>query len=799
MISCYRMSGWQVVFTLSIFRLAAINAENTNSNEKLTIQRQGYGVNFDNVGIVVDAGSVALFTQVWMLDIPHYQPVVLPPIPCTGYGQFKPLCVTLNSIITTTNLQNYEKIVQANSYLNRALGIVPLSTYEEIVLDDYASLKNNTDDTLNYNNNTRRRRRRQTLGLDDLDDVGDDILDFDDDPLEDILKYIPSRVTGQIFADLFNIPGAKAIQTLKNSVRSVGRGLQQISGGIRLLNQNMARVMDTVDKRLENIVSLGGQVNDRVTATQVRIRDAFNTASIAVQNVTLQLYILNQIKSMILTELLPTIFSAIGATDRSVRLTSLWTSGVVNLASGYLSKSIIPENMIDNMVTHITQNVLSLPIYNLLTIISENPAFYYKLKGITYARTAERLIISIDVPLIQQSSRMTIYRTFVYPVPVKAGMNPTNSDLHDSGYTKVSGVSDYIAIAENSNFYIEMSTASYLACKGVLSDIKMCGHAVAVTKHRAVNDMTCAFAIYIDDHPSVSKECSFGYTKTTPIGSARQIMSDGTFLIFGGNINQNWRISCISTVKPIITMNPCDMCRVTIPCGCTFTASTFFIGRRLNGCQFRNHFEIPSVTTIYHRNMVTLKEFADPGAWQNVQSYDAKIGSYFPGYEVPTIEFAVVDNVAEYVEKGREYAANYSAIAALTLAQSKIFATKVDSSLAKVRDFSDQIIRQPLDVSLAFSGLIDNLFGGEMWSLFTFVFSEIFLCFLSFVLSLLLCIPTFLNNRRANRRDKVLRDITHPDNSSTEKLLPAHPEVDQPPPYTEKPTIVQRLMNNRAY
>ena len=52
------------------------------------------------------------------------------------------------------------------------------------------------------------------------------------------------------------------------------------------------------------------------------------------------------------------------------------------------------------------------------------------------------------------------------------------------------------------------------------------------------------------------------------------------------------------------------------------------------------------MTTIYHRNMVTLKEFADPGAWQNVQSYDAKIGSYFPGYEVPTIEFAVVDNVA---------------------------------------------------------------------------------------------------------------------------------------------------------
>lgn len=713
------------------------------TDERLTVQRPGYGVNFDKVGSVLDTGGVAYYSHTWAIRIPRFVSEQVQLFNCDAFTEFASLCCTMNELITASNLAVYDQITLAEGLILRVLNTV-----------DTISSVSHHNDTTNEPARSPRKRRSATEAL-----YGDRRWEVEE-RIEAITQYLPVSVSAQVASDLFHIPGPRTLRNLKENIKAMGSLIYSQRTEYLRYGKHLTGMISTINKRVDALTDEGTILVEKIKQVRENILTHHRQFLDAKDDLQNKLSIIQSLVATFLMKLTPSLVALRSNSDNLYDFGRMWSQGVIQLSTGYLSETLVTPEMIEEVLGYITENVLKRPGYDDFGLVNSSPLFYYKIKKITYTRSDTHLFVTLGFPLYKIGGATPLYRIDVFPVPVLSGINRNEAQDSDDGYTLVLDLPDFIAVSDTAAFYLEMNTATYMSCEGGVESIKICGRGMEALKSHTSSVTSCAYAIFTDNHAGVEANCDIGYTKLAPRGGAVQLASDNTFLVHRGSDNNNWVLSCpMSSESPSSLITPCDMCRLTIPCGCSLTAGHFFIPQRLTGCN-ETITAIPKTTKIYHRNMVTVKNFVSKKDLEGAHSFDRLIDTYFPPFKVPHIEFSTPDQVSKYVEISDKYAVDYKKAAALSKKEVEIFSSNVDEGLAKVKNFSDQIVDRTSRWDKALSDLVTGIFGNDVWIVITFICGPAGLSIVAFIISAVLFFPEFtvflleyLSKRRERKAD----------------------------------------------
>lgn len=375
------------------------------------------------------------------------------------------------------------------------------------------------------------------------------------------------------------------------------------------LHGQMAGIMQLSDFRQDAIEEMGTNLMEQINMTREGMSVLATTFGTAYQNISFRLDMLSLFKSKVAAELYPQLFR-IKMLARDIDfLTDSWTRGVIDLTSGFIPPNIITEKMLLAVLNTIQNVVLKRPAFGNFNLLSRLPAFYYKAQNlIAYSRTELKLILTLSIPLYQDSGRYTLYNIYSFPIPFTMG---TTQDDSKGQYTQIVDLPPFIAVDKNTESYIELTQAQFLSCVGGVKEILSCGNGVGVPKRKNLIEMSCAFSLFIDEVKPIKKFCNIVHLNSYQQGYARQLASDSSFLISNGDFSENfWTINCPSSyVNSITKVKPCNLCRMEILCGCSLSADHFKLNPRLSGCEIGALQNQIKTTKIYTRNANLVTEF----------------------------------------------------------------------------------------------------------------------------------------------------------------------------------------------
>jgi hypothetical protein len=724
--------------------LLAVDAINDVDN-RLTVQRPGYGVMFEKEADLLDSGGSTTYTHTWTVAIPHLRAPYLASPKCDrwSWSELQRACGHLQSVIESTFQSAVKRINSAASALDTALTILPLSTLEDLQYNDFDDLGSDLQDA----NLTRRRRSVPPI----------DSLDTDnDDKFTEFLDHTPVKIGTQIVADLVSIPGPRTIRQLKSSLRSLGGAIQTNTNSIIHFSNSLTSAMNLVDLRLDTIETRGQIIHDDIGIIKQNMETLANSSIGAINEIAQKLSYLQQMKDYYTSIILPAIISYNTVVNDIVQLAGYFANGFNSLNRGYLSSALVPEEMIVDLLDYITTEVVATPRYKDYLPISLSPLYYYQIKDIAYARTTTHIIITINIPMIKVGGRMNIYKVNLFPVPINAGTFEKDSP----GYTRLMDMPDFLAVTDDRMAFLEIRSAEYLTCRG--DDMKICGGIGAA--YRSKSSMSCAMAIFLDSHIDIKTLCTVAYTKNEPTGGAVQIAADDNFVAHRGrdDVSATWQLSCPhSAVKPEDQIPACDMCRIKVPCGCTLTAAHFTLPTRMTGCNPMVN-NIPNVTIINTRNTALLAETLSSSELARIRSQEAIINDYFPPMKKPTFNFTdPYEGATEYAEVFEDYRVDFRKAVTLWKQQREMYVDKVDSGLAKAKDFSDVVVDRAPSIARGLSTVVTEFLGGSVGTIVFLLTSPLFLGIIGFCLTGCKCLPLYLHRRRTARYRRERRLINH--------------------------------------
>lgn len=645
-------------------------------DERLIVQRPGYGVTFSRLHELADGGGSITYSHTWLINIPKYRLPIFPDGSICGISMdgFEELCNTIDSMIMNTEINIKEKLNMANVRMKYALKVIPETPMSTLLEPPKKKI----------------RRNAPTLPS------------FTDKPFyEDFLDMMPSRIIGNFASDLFNMPGSKAVDNIKSKIRSVAGAMHTNMQSIVSLGNSLSSIISVVEKRMQVVQEMGTKNVADLNTVRENINSFYNATQIQLGKFADEISRLNRLKSVFISRVIPLLMTLERRGDDMVSLTHEFTQGVLALMYGKITAALVPENMMKSVIDHVAQNVLTLPQWRDYGLISTSPAYFYRFEDIAFTRTENHLILTMNFPLVLSGSRMPLYRIDVFPVPTAAGIR----SQVDTGHTLIQDLPGFIAVSENTENFIEITIAQFLACKG--QEIKTCGESVGIISNK--ESMTCAFAIFIDNHIAVRRLCDISYTKEEIRGSALQIAANGRFIVHGGSEMDNWILSCPdSSRSPITHVQPCSYCQVEIPCGCSLTANHFLVPRRISDCDVIGD-EVPKMTTFYTRNTAMVTSMLSEEDSRSLRSYELLLDTMYPPFHVPAIKFTSDAQFHNWIEKSDKYKSNYTKVVELVKRDMEIFQDKTDAALRAARNFSDQTLYRAPNMAKAF---------GELFSIF---------------------------------------------------------------------------------
>ena len=342
---------------------------------------------------------------------------------------------------------------------------------------------------------------------------------------------------------------------------------------------------------------------------------------------------------------------------------------------------------------------------------------------------------------------MPVYRIDAYPVPATAGTiqsHPPNGAL---GFTMLKNLPAFIAVNSNLETYIELSERLFFSCRGY-PDVRVCSAGMPSLKKRRSGNISCAFALFIEDREQILEKCDFRYISTEewkPYGSAVQLIADSTFLVHASQHDpkgDRWGLACPQSRK---NMQPpvhvCDMCRISIPCRCSLSSKDFYLPARSTGCDITESNETNRVTYMHHLNTAMIQSLFPKSDQAKYMSYRSFAQLTNPPFRQPQIDFQVPDNVKNYISTADKFSANLKKTLQRERKNLKSYAFKVDAALNKSLDFSDQTVDRAGDLSKAFSDLFGVIFGGDIRRFLVTVFSPLGFLSVAFILSTFQFLP----------------------------------------------------------
>lgn len=231
------------------------------------------------------------------------------------------------------------------------------------------------------------------------------------------------------------MPGSAQIKNVERNLKKLGAAIYLNSLSSQDLHGQMAGIMQLNDFRQDEIERMGSLLMKKINTTREGMKILATTFGEAYQNISETLDMLSLFKSKIVADLYPQLFG-IKMVARDIEfLTDMWTLGVIDLTSGFLPPQIITEEMLLKVIKIIQNEVLKRPAFGNFNLLSRLPGFYYKTKNmVTYTRTKLKLILTLSIPLYQDSGRYPLYKIFSFPIPFTMG---TTNDDSKGQYTLI--------------------------------------------------------------------------------------------------------------------------------------------------------------------------------------------------------------------------------------------------------------------------------------------------------------------------------------------------------------------------
>jgi len=160
------------------------------------------------------------------------------------------------------------------------------------------------------------------------------------------------------------------------------------------------------------------------------------------------------------------------------------------LTSGYLSPHLVPPRILKENIKMV-QRALN-KIYRGHRLVHTDLSYYYNGHHLTsYTYTERYLFLYVQVPFALESSLFDVYSVHSFPIPLKPG------DPAAFGYTKVDELTDYIAVSNDRDRYVEMDRAEMSLCDQ--TRIMNCPKVQVIRRRPALN---CTSSIFFQDHDS---------------------------------------------------------------------------------------------------------------------------------------------------------------------------------------------------------------------------------------------------------------------------------------------------------
>ena len=698
------------------------------NDERLTKQRPGYGVNFSLCGRIMDTASITYYYHTWSILLPEFNmPEIasydelyeyMPPI-------YKPICSSMLEMLYAAGSHVYESKEKNKKMIELALEAIPLVT----------------------NETSRQKRSTQEV--------------------KSVMQNFPHVQMANAVNNLFHIPTYKAIEDAKTRVLLLAEQRRLATSELIKLKTNLGERMIVTDKRLDELLNQQNLIHASIQHTRKNIeafRDRFSDFH---SNISQRIAYQNSFVDYILSTFLPLVSSIRSLSEQYNLLGESWIHDLESLVQGYAGPFLLTRDMLKFVIEHIQSKILRNPLYESLKLVSNDPLYYYQLQGaVSVSRTDRFLLLTIGIPLYNYFSEIPLYRIHSFPVPVAAGLSyDPNVVIDKEGYTEILDLPEYIAVSDDKQRFIELSENEKISsCTGV-GRILFCSGLKNVV--HLMYSTTCAFAIFMDNHADVKKHCQVVYSKTAPLGSAVQLQSDNSFLIHGGSdLSRKWMINCPE--KAIGTdsqVSACNMCKISIPCLCSLTASQFIISKRITGCSFGD--TNSSIVLYYHRNMFTMSEMLNRSDYEKIHSYTTSINKRYPPIEIVPLQLVDSFNQSNWAEKSKQSQIDYMAALGLQKKNVLTYMDKASEAARLAQDFSDQRIREPLDLLEALKHAITGvgswifgfIFGDTFVNIVTLICSLLGIGLISFILSLLQFCPICIRKVKWWRAEKRVEQM----------------------------------------
>ena len=207
------------------------------------------------------------------------------------------------------------------------------------------------------------------------------------------------------------------------------------------------------------------------------------------------------------------------------------------------------------------------------------------------------LYITIKIPLTSRNTVFTVYRLHRVPIVL-------SSERSEKSIIKFE--KPYMAVSNNEMFYIMLTHAEYEWCHG--KTMRRCNQGLAMQEAENPN---CALALYFNDVEQISKLCEFIlFPKGNKIETHIFHIRSNTFFISTNDVN--WIQTCARGTPTHI--KPCKLCIISVPCGCSLKAKTFFIPATLDNC---NITKVPS-QVLSHNLPALIAFYGEEGTLNNL-------------------------------------------------------------------------------------------------------------------------------------------------------------------------------------
>lgn len=541
-----------ILYAWTSLWLITITAALTIQQMPPTVVRINHGVIFHKMYPIV-LGTTR-YRHTFQVPIPTVQYEPIPMIECSTNDELLVGCETVNGVITDMNNRTKTLFARLTRSIIDAVQVIP----------DIDTASTPAD---GRGEPSRRKRSQESLGPDYCEQYKNGAR--------------PTRgsgffgTIGKAWSAFWGQPSWEDLAVITGHVCDLAAISQMNADQIKTTSDYMTSVSRTIDREFDNIQGAMGDLNTRITDTNQQLQDVVTRTYSGMDEVRATVR-----RNFDANNLIMYVIGRLQQYRSSVteleRIVDKFIISVGTLLRGRIDASMIGVEVLSKLLVYVRNRESR----HGLTLMETDPAFYYVAEDITFTRSSSMnsLLITVNLPLAQSQGQMMVYRTARVYLPASET---------DTASTSIHDLPDFLVVSPDGLTYLEMSAADLMACKG--KHVKIC---TSERERRTFDQSTCAAALYRDDTNIISERCDVRYETNSQPSEARRIGTDKYLMhsqVPPDRLDEahKWTLECpFREHNNIVSIDPCQSCVITVPCGCRFIApGEFTIGLQLDGCE----------------------------------------------------------------------------------------------------------------------------------------------------------------------------------------------------------------------